>query len=95
MTKEEYLEKKKLLRMEFNQKVRNLAIEYVKSNNPYNLGDVITDHIGSIRMEKIQTAYDYTGFPDAVYTGLVLKKDLTPTKRMEKRQVWGGNIIDK
>lgn len=95
MTKDEYLEKKKLLKTEFDQKVRNLAIEYVKSNSPYNPGDIITDQIGSIRVEKLQTAYDYTGFPEAVYTGLVLKKDLTPTKKMEKRQVWESNIRDK
>lgn len=93
MTKEEYQEKMEWLKQEFKSNQIKLMIAYVDSNNPYKLGDIVTDHIGSIIVEKISCDLSYDGHPCAVYTGIELKKDDTPNKRGNKRSVWQSNII--
>ena len=96
MTYEEY--KRQEAEIDLNAKMQKnlLMAEFVKANNPYKIGDIVTDHIGSIIIDKIQSAWGYGGTPpSAVYGGLVLKKDGTPTKKMERRSVFQGNIKKK
>lgn len=91
MTIEEYRQKRKELRERHWREEKELAKEYALANNPYSIGDLVTDHIGSIKIEKIQISEDISG-PCCVYYGLELKKDGTPTKRGEKRHVYQTNI---
>lgn len=75
-----------------------LAIQkaYCDANNPYKVGDVFTDHIGSIRIEHIrQSPYSANGVPCCVYIGKILKKDGIPTKKMETRDAWQSNELKK
>ena len=57
------------------------------------IGDIVTDHTGSVKVERITF---YRGFNDSlpvcVYHGIELKKDLTPTKKGDKREVYQNNI---
>ena len=93
MTHEEYKLRKKKLEEQYNVDLRWLNREYALSNNKYQVGDIVTDHIGSIKVESISIEDSFgTGIPTCVYTGLELKKDLTPTKKLSKRQVWESNI---
>ena len=76
-------------------KKRKLAREYALSNARYKIGDIFTDHIGSIRIELIK-AYIFFKNPECVYYGLELKKDgTTPTKKMQKRDAYQNNDINK
>ena len=81
---------------EANKKKTELIKNYCQEHNPYNVGDIFTDHIGSITIEKI--LYD-TSFilknPCCVYYGTELKKDMTPVKNKNKRQAWQSNDINK
>jgi hypothetical protein len=52
MTKEEYKSKKDKINKEHNEKLLFLAKQYAFINNPYKVGDIITDHIGSIKIKK-------------------------------------------
>ena len=90
MNYEEYLQKIKELKIEFKNREVKLMKEFVIANNPYKIGDKVTDHIGSIIIEKIGFSWGYK--PCAIYTGLELKKDGTPTKRQTRREVWQSNI---
>ena len=92
MNQEEYLEKVKKLELEIEDKKIELMKEFVKANNPYKIGDKVTDHIGSIIIEKIGILYG-DSFPCAVYFGLELKKDGTPTKKGLRRQILQKNAI--
>lgn len=95
MNIEEYNTKLKEIQAEYENKKRDLIIFCCKINNPHNIGDVITDHIGSIKIEKIGfSAGFYGALPCCSYTGLVLKKDGLPTKKGEKRTVHQSNIIN-
>lgn len=94
MNYEEYLEKTKQLQYDLDQKKTELMKEFVRANNPYKKGDVITDHVGTILVETMGFAWGYLGSqPCATYTGLELKKDGTPNKKGNKRTVWQSNII--
>lgn len=93
MTQEEYTNKVAELTEKFELDKQSLRREYALSNNPYKVGDIVTDHIGSIVIEKIQHTISITHqYPFCVYTGLELKKDGTPTKKESKRAVYQTNI---
>ena len=91
MNHEEYLQKIKKLEREFENRKLELIKEFVRANNPYKIGDKVTDRIGSIIIENIGIEW-YGSKPCAIYTGLELKKDGTPTKRQTRRRVWQSNI---
>lgn len=86
MDKDEY--KKRVAEMEARHKKESddLAEEYAKANNPYKVGDILTDggdrtiQVDRIRYSRGTTWGGYSEFPFCVYEGLRLKKDLTPRK---------------
>ena len=94
MNQEEY--KKRLLEIESerNQKINSLKKEYAMLNNPYKIGDVITDHMGSIKIESVHLSQSSSILPCCSYFGLELKKDGTPKKNNSKRRVWQENLIN-
>ena len=72
-----------------NEKVA-LAREYAYSNNPYKVGDTVTDHIGSIRVDRIRV--DITDNPCCIYYGIELTKKGVPYKSGSTRGVYQMNI---
>lgn len=93
MNYDEYIAELNTLTDEFNQKRKELIRKYVDENNPYKTGDKVTDHIGTIVIEKISYSVGLYGKPEAKYYGLVLKKDGTPKKITERRCVFQSNIL--
>ena len=93
MNHEVYLQKVKELEKEFKNKKVTLTKEFITSNNPYKIGDKVTDRIGSIIIEKIGYSWGYDNKPCAIYSGLELRKDGIPTKRGLRRTVWQSNIV--
>jgi hypothetical protein len=92
MEYKEYEDKLKELKVEFEQKKERLIKEYVDANNPYTIGDKVTDHANSIIIEKIKYHISLTGIPCAVYYGAELKKDGTPKKNGNKMYVYQCNL---
>jgi hypothetical protein len=95
MTPEEYKSKLTAIKLQFEENKSILAKEYAFSNNPYKIGDIITDHIGSIKIEKIQYTLGWESMkelPYCVYSGITLKKDKTPTKTPNQRTVHQTNL---
>lgn len=72
---------------------RLLIRQYCDSNNPYKIGDVFTDHIGSVLIESI--GYWYSTPACCLYFGTELKKDGTPKKNGEKRWAYQSNDLTK
>jgi len=96
MTLDEYKKTKDKLRREYEYSVKELNISFAKSNNPYNIGDKFTDHMGSIIIEKIQYSVSFVNcetVPSCVYFGAELKKDGTSKKNSKKRHAWQVNEV--
>lgn len=88
MTKEEYDLKKKQLDQAYEKSKIALAKEFALSNNPHQVGEIISDTNGrTIKIEKIQVYLAY-GNPKCVYSGVWLKKDGTPNKRGEIESIY-------
>lgn len=92
MTNENYSKELTYIKMDFERRKRELAIQYVTENAKFKVGDIVTDHIGSVKVEVVKTQLREQGYPETVYHGTELKKDLTPTKKGDKRSVWVSNI---
>ena len=92
MSIEEYKEKQKELKAEYRKKEQALDIEFAKANNPYKVGDIVTDHIGSINIERISYGYTFDSMPCAIYIGSELKKDGTEKKNNSVRNVYQTNL---
>lgn len=94
MTKEEYDKQVKDLETEFQNKVRDLCHRYAKENNPYNIGDTISDNIGTIVITKLRIYRSpLCKYPSIEYTGTILNKNGKPNKRLETRTAYQQNII--
>ena len=92
MEYQEYEDRLRELKFEFELKKTKLIKEYVDANNPYKIGDKVTDHACSIIIEKIKYHISLCGFPCAVYYGPELKKDGTPKKNGNKTYVYQTNL---
>lgn len=82
MNKEEYLKAKKSLEEEFFEKKKELDKDFATLNNPVKIGDIITDHYKTIRVEKFIFGYNYnSNLPCMFYRGTRLNKKGEPAKR--------------
>lgn len=79
------------LEADFEKKKRALIAEYIKKKNPYKEGEIIEDHIGLVKIERLS----YTlieGFPELVYIGKCLTKKKQLRKDGSSRRVYYPNI---
>ena len=96
-TKEALTTKLREMEDKYQNDKRELLKKFADNNNPYSIGDVFTDHLGSIIIEKFYYhLYPYNGgVPCYAYFGTELKKDGTPNKKGAKRKAFQGNDIKK
>lgn len=92
MTKEEYKTALDLLAIEHKKQLEIVHKEYATSNASHKIGDIVSDTLGPIRVEKTWVYLGLGEFPDMVYYGTELTKKLEPTKRGNKRSVYQSNI---
>lgn len=94
MTKDQLKEQINALSDEFERRKRVIYKEYALSNNPYKIGDIVTDHMGSVVVEKIQIHIS-DGSSSCVYTGKNLLKNGSQSKREPIRSAYQINIKGK
>ena len=96
MNKEEFLKAEKALKEEFEAKEKQLLKEFAYSNNDVKIGDIITDHYKTIRVEKLLWTRSFGNpFPCMVYRGVRLNKKGEPSKRdKEDNAVYQKNITE-
>lgn len=92
MTLEEYKQRLSVLKQEAEKARLVLAKEYALSNNKVKIGDIITDHIGSIIVKKIFIEHALLTGPSCFYEGIELLKTGLPNKKNKLRAVWQSNI---
>jgi hypothetical protein len=95
MTFEDYKIKNKQLEDNFEKDKTQLTKDFINSNNPYSIGDIISDKLGSIKIEKIQYYCPKSKLekPCAVYVGQIYTKNQTPTKSKKHRTIFQYNIF--
>ena len=79
MTAKELQEKCVALQRECNDKQNELRKQYAIEHNPVKVGDTVTDHYHTIRVEKM-SIYGYP-IPIMQYQGTELTKQGVPKKR--------------
>lgn len=72
-----------------------LIHKYAMDNNPYVIGEVVTDHIGTICIEHIQGTSSFPSGYECRYHGPELTKKGVPKKNGERRFVFQSNIVRK
>jgi len=96
MTKEEYYKQRRLIDQQAQKDKMTLAYEYAMSNNPYAIGDIISDHHITIKINKIKVKFAFgDDYPQCVYTGQCLRKDGKPFKKPKIDWIYQDNIKDK
>lgn len=93
MNEAQYKSAIKEIEREMHVKKSQLAAKYAKTNRKHKIGDIVTDHIGSILVEKIMFTNGYSSLPDSVYEGPILTKQNKPRKDGKVRDVYQFNII--
>lgn len=80
-----------------SKEMYDLQVEFAHEMTPFNIGDIVEDHIGIARLTERTEIYSVLeGVYYYMFNAEVLTKKLEPTKAKEKtRTVHGGNITKK
>lgn len=95
MTFTELKEKTNILKKEYLAQIRNLRKKYAIEHNSIKVGDIITDHYHTIKVESMSACVEsyYTDFaPFMEYKGVELTKQGTPKKRQQDTTMYQINI---
>jgi hypothetical protein len=92
MKEQEYKDELDQLEKNFQSEKKYLAIRYANKNNPYMVGDVITDHIGSGKIISWFACMGSYSLPSLIYRCENLTKKGTTNKREPKRDIYQSNI---
>lgn len=95
MTKEEFNRNKHAIEIKRDVEMKALIKEFATQNNPIKVGDIVTDHYHTIKVESISyRSYQYgTNYPECVYVGVLVKKDGTPMKRTKYSDAYQSNVL--
>jgi len=94
MTQEEFKIEVRKIYEQRDKRLKEVREIYAFSNNKISVGDIFKDHMGYIKVEKIQmTIGSANGIPYCTYYGTILKKDLSPIKSGDKRYAWQINAV--
>lgn len=96
MTEQEYREALHEINVRAENERRMLARAFATEHSPVLVGDYISDHCDTIRVESWDIShrgYEYTSLPCLVYKGKTCKKDGTPRKHPKKCSVEQRNLL--
>lgn len=95
MDEEQYGKELLEIRRRAAAEVAELNRRYAMANNNVAVGDIVTDHIGCVLVEEVQTAVGFgKKLPECYYYGPELrKKDKQPKKSGGKRSVAQSNLV--
>lgn len=81
-----------VIQNEAEQKKKDLIVKYCKENARYKVGEIIEDVSGKkILITKVRSTFNF-GEPEPCYDGLLLKKNLEPTRRQETHRIYESRI---
>lgn len=97
MTEIEYRKNVKKLKQKHNAAIKDLDLNFAKSNAEYKVGEIIKDYYHIIKIESI-TYYGWDYFkklPGSLYKGVELKEDLTPRVNQNEPYMYSQNVIKR
>lgn len=95
MTKQEYREALHEINVKAENERRVLARAFATEHSPVNVGDYISDHFDTIRVESwdvVNGTYEYP-LHCLVYRGMTCKKDGTPRKNPKRCSIYQCNLL--
>jgi len=93
MTEQEFKEQFAKIEEDRNVAKRQLYIKYAKDQEKFAVGDIISDTIRTILVNRITAYVSFDNIPMPAYHGKVLKKDLTPKKNNSTEVMYGNHGI--
>ncbi len=96
-SKEDYKHKTLMLAEKHKEEVFQLKKKYAMANSSVQVGDMVTDHMGSVKVEriKIHTGYHVDDLPSCVYYGPCYTKSGRPFKSGERRGAYQANLVEE
>lgn len=91
MNKDELKDELTALQVKYEFDRKELFKKFAYANNPYKIGDIVSDHHTTIEIKKIGIYISY-GESSCVYTGIQLNKDGKPSKKQDTTTVYQMNI---
>jgi len=87
-------ERIKEVKKKAKKEINDLKREYAFQHSTVVKGDIVTDHIGSVKVEVIRLHVGYSGNdkPSCIYYGQELTKKGVPFKNGSKRPVYQVNL---
>jgi len=91
MNKKDFLSQLNILRQDYKKAKEDLYLKFAEENNPYKIGDIVSDYYHTIRIRKIKYYFpnaraifnDGSDFPTTTYIGTELNLEFSP-KRIQK-----------
>lgn len=93
MNRQEYKDKIKELETKLKEDKISLALQFCRENKKFNKGDIIENSIGRIKIDKI-TADTSGNDIEVVYSGVIINKDGTFSKKGVRHSIWENSIKD-
>lgn len=96
MTKQEYREALHEINVKAENERRMLAKAFAMEHSPVKVGDYISDHCNTIRVERwfiSIRSHEFSSLPCLAYQGKTCKKDGTPSKNPKKCSVYQSNLL--
>lgn len=80
------------LKKKHRRDTRDLAEKFARANSAVRIGDIVTDHMGSIRVETTRVFGGVSTLPQMVYCGVRVTKKGSDFKSGEQRNVYQANM---
>lgn len=91
MNKDELKQKLTALEKQYELDRKEIFKQYAYANNPYKIGDIISDHNTTIEIKSIGVYISY-GESSCIYKGTQLNKDGKVNKRQDNTTIYQINI---
>ena len=94
MTPEEYRIEKSKIEMEHRKRMNTLHARYAQDNNNVQVGDFVSDHMCTIKVDRISVYLNFLGdgMPSCVYHGIQHTKKGSPYKNGQPAEVYQANV---
>lgn len=92
MTHQEFRAEMEDLEEQYKLERKRILNEYVMSWCPYKIGDIVRDHIGFVRIEKIVPIIGICSKVDIMMFGTEYTLKLEPKKTGTRRNIYHSNI---
>jgi len=94
MTDEEYESRHRAAREQYRETCGVIDREYAFSHSKVKVGDIVQDHAGFLRVEKISFYRPmHPAKPACIYSGTRMTKKLVPFKKSEMGDVYQRNLV--